>query len=238
MAAVEQARAAAEAQSKAAKSLYTSYLRSVFDSDAAQQWKKIRLGDVSIVGPDNGVFKKRDEFGRGVPIVNVLDLFRSLKLDLNKVERVNASQIEQKRYAIAPGDLFFCRSSLKREGVGWCCYVEEVNEPAVFECHVMRVRLDTDKALPNFVAHYWRHPAVRDAVISSAKTATMTTMNQADLARIAIPLPTINEQHQLAATLSEKLKEALHIESAIQNQLSEINKLPAALLRQAFIGKL
>ncbi|MEW5719947.1 MAG: hypothetical protein AB1817_15060, partial [Chloroflexota bacterium] len=89
-------------------------------------WRWARLGDLLLTGTTNGLFKQRDQFGRGSPLVNVSDLFRSIEIDLNLAERVEASESELKRYDVQPGDLFFCRSSVKREGVGWCAYVREV----------------------------------------------------------------------------------------------------------------
>jgi type I restriction enzyme S subunit len=162
-------------------------------------WQWVKLGELAIAGPSNGIFKQRHEFGRGVPIVNVYDLYRSLAVDLNAVERVEVSDKELRSYAIAPGDLFFCRSSLKREGIGWCCYVRDVPEPAVFDCHVMRVRLNPEKADSEFVAYYWRHPDVRKEVIKNSRTATMTTMNQEDLSNVDILLPPLAEQKRIAA---------------------------------------
>jgi type I restriction enzyme S subunit len=162
-------------------------------------WQWVKLGELSIAGPSNGIFKQRHEFGRGVPIVNVYDLYRSLAVDLNAVERVEVSDKELRSYRIAPGDLFFCRSSLKREGIGWCCYVRDVPEPAVFDCHVMRVRLNPEKADSEFIAYYWRHPDVRKEVIKNSRTATMTTMNQEDLSNVDILLPPLAEQKRIAA---------------------------------------
>jgi type I restriction enzyme S subunit len=238
LAAVEQARTAAAAQLAAAAALPAAYLRAVFTSPAAQAWPRVPLGDLAILGPDNGIFKRRPDFGRGVPIVNVSDLYRSLAVDLNTVERVEVSSQELQRFGIAAGDLFFCRSSLKREGVGWCCYVQDVPEPAVFECHVMRVRLDPNKADPEYVAHYWMHPDVRQEVISNSRTATMTTMNQVDLAKVVIPTPPITEQRRIAAQLTAQMAAIEQLRTALAAQLATITALPATLLRRAFNGEL
>ena len=238
MAAVERARAAAEARLKAAKALPSAYLRATFDSPEAKAWPKKRLGELSLIGPDNGVFKHRSDFGHGVPIVNVSDLFPSLMVNLDRMERVQVSEDEVRRYGIAPGDLFFCRSSLKREGVGWCAYVGEVSSPAVFECHVMRIRLKQALACPAFVAHYWMHPAVRREVIGISRTATMTTMNQDDLARVTIPLAPLGEQKRIAVILNEQMATAGRIRKGIEHELEGINSLPATLLRRAFEGGL
>lgn len=238
MAAVQQAKDATKAQLEATKSLPSSYLRTIFDSSEAHKWPKKPLGEVSVQGPDNGIFKRRPEFGRGVPIVNVSDLYRSLVVDLNTVERVEVSDAELRRFAISEGDMFFCRSSLKRDGIGWCCYVQQVPDPAVFECHVMRIHLNEEWAIPEYVAHYWNHPDVRKKVIDGSRTATMTTMNQEDLAKVLIPLPPVDIQKHIAARLSAQISSVETVRKALEEQLSAIDDLPSVLLRQALLGEL
>lgn len=168
-----------------------------------KHWRWITLGELAIVGPNNGVFKRRQEFGSGVRLLNVADLYKSLKLNVSNLERVRVTDSEITKYEILKGDLFFCRSSLKREGIGWCCYADEINEPTVFECHVMRIRPNPKIADSKFIAYYWQHPDVRNEIITKAKTATMTTMNQRDLSEVIIPLPPLPEQKRIAEVLDK-----------------------------------
>lgn len=238
MAAVEKARAAAETQLEAADALPAAYLRQVFDSPEAQTWEMKRLGDLTEIGISNGAFKKRYQFGQGTPIVNVSDLYRSLAVNLNDVELVETSDQDLERYGIRSGDLFFCRSSLKREGIGWCCYVDEVKEPAIFECHVMRVRLNHQIMSPIFVAYYCMHPSVRYNFINRSRTATMTTMNQQDLAATKIPTPPLETQRRLVKILEAKNLIIKAVQQSLQDHLDAINAMPASLLRRAFSGEL
>ena len=55
----------------------------------------------------NGIFKRREEFGRGVPIVNVSDLFSESDIVVDKLERVSVNQSELKQFGIKEGDIFF-----------------------------------------------------------------------------------------------------------------------------------
>lgn len=241
MAAVEQARAAAQARLTAIKDLPDAFLRQVFSQlgqPLPNGWSWVRLGDMALKGPDNGVFKRRDDFGTGVPIVNVSDLYRSLYLDVSLTERVHVTNDELKQYQIEAGDLFFCRSSLKREGIGWCCLAEQVDEPTVFECHVMRMRLIMKDALPEYVAYYWRHPSVRENVIGNSRTATMTTMNQQDLAGVKIPIPPLAEQRRIADLLREQMAAVEKARAAVEAELETINALPTTFLRKAFQGEI
>lgn len=168
-----------------------------------KHWRWATLGELAIVGPNNGVFKRRQDFGSGVRLVNVADLYKSLKVNISNLERVQITDSEMKKYEVLKGDLFFCRSSLKREGIGWCCYAGEITEPTVYECHVMRIRPNPKIADSKFIAYYWQHPDVRNEIITKAKTATMTTMNQQDLSEVIIPLPPLPEQKRIAEVLDK-----------------------------------
>ena len=241
MAAVEKARIAAQARLEAIKALPAAFLRLVFPQPGQllpDSWRWVKLGDVALQGPDNGVFKRREDFGSGAPMINVSDLYRSLYVEMALTERVHVTEDELTKFQIAPGDLFFCRSSLKREGIGWCCVVKELDEPSVFECHVMRVRLKYTDALPEYVAYYWQHPSVREKVIGNSRTATMTTMNQQDLGGVPIPLPPLVEQQQIAAALHERMAAMEKARTAAEAELAAINALPAPLLHRAFNGEL
>jgi type I restriction enzyme, S subunit len=241
MAAVDKARSAAQARLEAVKAMPAAYLCKLFPKPGQplpSGWRWVMLGDIALRGPDNGVFKRRNDFGSGVPIVNVSDLYRTLHVDLSIAERVRLTRDELKQYEIIPGDLFFCRSSLKREGIGWCCLVSEVKEPAVFECHVMRVRLVQKDAIPEYVALYWQHPTVRENIIGNSRTATMTTMNQQDLARVKIPLATLPEQLRITGLIETQMAAVSKARMAAEEELQTINALPSALLRRTFNGEM
>lgn len=100
---------------QAAQDLATAYLREVFESEEAKSWKKVQLIELAVNGINNGIFKRREDFGKGTRLINVSDLYNSLTIDINSLERVNITDKELNLYAVEKGDLFFCRSSLKRE---------------------------------------------------------------------------------------------------------------------------
>jgi type I restriction enzyme S subunit len=77
-------------------------------------------------------------------------------------------------------------------------------------------------------------PDVGDLVSGS----TRAKLNQEIAASIAVLVPPLSEQKQVAAILNEQMAAAEKTRKALEEQLVSINALPAALLRQAFSGKL
>lgn len=102
----------------------------------------------------------------------------------------------------------------------------------------MRVRPDKEKLDSDFLAHYWGNPNLRKELINNSRTSTMTTMNQDDLSKVEIPLPSIGRQKELAKFFTEKMATVEQLKTTLQTQLESINQLPAALLKQAFSGQL
>jgi type I restriction enzyme S subunit len=166
-----------------------------------QAWEVVALGELASERITNGVFKDPSRVGTGIPLVNVGDLYADFGVDLRQVERFRASTVELSRFAVVPGDIFFTRSSLALSGIAHCNIIREVKEPAVFECHLMRLRTNRTRALPEFVAHWCRSPTARSFLMGRAKQVTMTTIAQPDIAPHPVPVPSLSEQRRIVDIL-------------------------------------
>jgi type I restriction enzyme S subunit len=169
--------------------------------EVPEHWEVVRFKDVMQEQIQNGAFVKREQFGEGVPFLNVADTYKSTVVNLRTLERVRCSEEELEKFGLQTGDLIFVRSSLKREGVGQCILVEEVEEPAIYDCHLMRVKPDMSTVLPKFLTYYSLSPRGKDALIARSKTTTMTTINQSGLASVSVPLPPLREQQDIAQSM-------------------------------------
>lgn len=167
-----------------------------------EEWHVTNLRQVLREGIKNGAFVKRDRFGSGVPFLNVADTYASIHPDLNHVERVKPTADDLDRYQIEPSDIFYVRSSLKREGVGQCCIVEEIETPAIYDCHLMRVRVQEENVFPQYLAYYSVTSTGRRMLITNSKTTTMTTMNQENLSSFILPVPDIENQKRISEILA------------------------------------
>jgi type I restriction enzyme S subunit len=175
----------------------TEYFKDSPVGQIPQDWDVKTLRELSISGISNGFFKKPELVGSGYPLVNVFDLYQDFGIDLSIVERVNASREEQQKYSIQAGDCFFTRSSLVLSGISHCNIIRHIPEPALFECHLMRVRLDKSQVVPEFLALWCRSSWARTFLMSRAKQVTMTTISQPDIAPLPVPLPPKPEQKKI-----------------------------------------
>ncbi len=152
-------------------------------------WRTTTLQGVCLGSPQNGAFIKKARFGSGILYVNVYDIYQNSVLNAERVERLEWDDAAKERYLLRNGDLLFVRSSLKREGVGQCCLVTNLNEPAIFDCHLIRVSPDSAVVEPLYLTYFFLAESQRRDLISRATTTTMTTLNQNTLMRTRVALP-------------------------------------------------
>jgi type I restriction enzyme S subunit len=55
---------------------------------------------------------------------------------------------------------------------------------------------------------------------------------------VAMPLPSVGVQRRVAASLRDRAAETEPLQTVVEDRLTKIDKLPAALLRKAFAGDL
>lgn len=197
-------------------------------------WGVFQLGEVIAGKPNNGIFKKNDEYGDGLPVVWVEELFRGNSIDIVNSRRLPVTTKEIKQYGLRHGDVLFCRSSLKLAGLGFNnVYLGEDNK-ALFECHVIRVSPDKSKIVPVFLNFLLRMPSQRQRLFKFAKTVTMSTIDQEGLRQISLPVPPLEMQDVFASRLAEIDKIRLKHNAAFE----ELNSLFTSLQQRAFRGEL
>lgn len=109
MAAVEKARAAAEARLKAAKELPAAYLREVFGGEDAKGWPVMALGDAGDVVSGVTLGRKMNNSKvRAVPYLRVANV-KDGHLALDDVKTVEVTEDEIKRWRLQAGDLLLSR---------------------------------------------------------------------------------------------------------------------------------
>lgn len=197
-------------------------------------WTTKTLGEVIDKDPDNGLFKKKEFYGSGVPIVWVESLFENQILDTEGLRLISADVKEVEKYKLNSGDVLVCRSSLPVEGVGKMVVVKNSETAVLFESHVMRIRPKIEEVLSEFLVEYFNSRCGRKLVLSKARIGTMTTINQPDIKSLRIFLPPIE--------LQQKFVELFYIIDCIAKKqrcsTKETETLFNSIISKAFNGKL
>ncbi|EJR5449786.1 restriction endonuclease subunit S [Vibrio cholerae] len=168
-----------------------------------EDWSVSTVKDISAIPMQNGLFYEPKRKGKGVPLINVGDMYKSAPVNVESLELFDANINEIKIFKAAVGDLFFTRSSVVPSGIAFCNIYNSKQENVVFDSHLIRVRPNKELVNPNYLYLNCIAKHARSALIASAKTATMTTIDQGAINRCPVLLPPIKEQTAIANALSD-----------------------------------
>jgi type I restriction enzyme S subunit len=198
---------------------------------AAQDWSEIPFGELLREPVRNGIYKPKEFHGRGARIVNMGELFAFPRLRSVEMKRVALTEAERSRVLLCEGDLLFARRSLTAEGAGKCSIVKQVLEETTFESSIIRARPDPKKANSDFLYYYFRAPHGKYSLGTILRQVAVAGITGTDLTNLRLKVPNVEEQKQIAATLSaldDKI-ELLHRKNQTLEAVSE------TLFRQWFL---
>ncbi|NLF17503.1 MAG: hypothetical protein GX595_09615 [Lentisphaerae bacterium] len=241
MAAVDQARAAAEARLEAVKALPAALLREVFPrdaSDAPDGWRTLPLGECGEVRSGVTLGRRIEGAGvRSVPYLRVANV-KDGYLDLCDVAYTPATAEEIAALVLRRGDILLTEGG-DADKLGRGTVWDDQLPGCIHQNHIFRVRISADSADPAFVALQAGAAYGKAYFLRHAKQTTgIATINQRVLKAFPLLMPPLLEQRRLAALLNAQMAAVEQARAAAEAELEAIKALPAALLRRAFSGEL
>jgi type I restriction enzyme, S subunit len=237
LAAVERARAAAQARLEAARALPAALLRQVFESEEARRWPTKALGDVSVIG--SGITLGRSFDGiqtRRVPYLRVANV-KDGYLDISDVYEIDVPERDIEKCRLQYGDLLLTEGG-DPDKLGRGTFWEEQISECIHQNHIFRVRFDLERFSPSFLTAQIGSGYGKAYFLAHAKQTTgIATINQGVLAGFPLMVPPLAVQQCVANRINEQRTIAEQAIAAIKSQLDAINALPAALLWRAFAGE-
>lgn len=173
------------------------------------EWISCEFGSLYAEPSRNGLTKPKSVRGHGVKFVNMGEIFRHDRLKNLECDRVPLA--ENEKFALLKNDdLLFARQSLVLAGAGKCSiFLGDVEEVA-FESHIIRVRLDQNKANPQFYYYLFRSPQGRSLIEAIVEQgAGASGVRSSDLKSLMIPYTSLPEQRAIAhilGTLDDKIE--------------------------------
>lgn len=196
-------------------------------------WDVVNISEAVGGKVSNGFFAKRDDYvdDGNVSILGVANIVNRMYSKVDELPRTYADDKDIEKYEVKYGDILFCRSSLVTEGIGKASIIpENVQDNILFECHVIRLPLDLNKCVPEFIQALSTMDFFRNQVIAQSKTATMTTIGQDGILKADIILPPINKQREFYDFVKQICKSKV----AVQKALEETQVLFDSLMQQYF----
>lgn len=231
MASVERARAAAEAQLEAASELPASYLRSVFDSPEAQIWQTRRLEEVCSISTGTTPDTNRLEYYKGdIPFVKTSELLDNI---ITAAEtHISEQAVKDYRLKVyPPGTVLLAMygQGKTRGRVGLLDFPAATTQNAA--AVVPDIALDSEYLWLWFRSRYKYLRGI-------GYQGDLSHLSLSFVKRLEIPVPALSIQRQIATTLKTQLEASARGRDTIRMQFEALTCLPAAILREAFSGKL
>lgn len=196
-------------------------------------WDKVNISTVVNGKVSNGFFAKRDDYcdDGNVKVLGVSNVVNRMYSNINNLPKTKGTNIDIDKYGVKYGDMLFCRSSLVAEGIGKASIIPKgTPNNVLFECHVIRLPLNLDKCVPEFMQVLSTTDYFRNQVVAQSKTATMTTIGQDGILKTDIILPPLELQKQFLLFVEQIDKSKLEI----QQSLEKLETLKKSLMQQYF----
>lgn len=192
------------------------------------EWEEKRLGDVYEF--KNGLNKEKEFFGKGIPIVNYMDVNKNTHLYKNTIKgRVQLTKKEIENYSAKKGDLFFTRTSETIDEIGYTAVLLDDIEDAVFSGFILRARPKNELIDFKFSGYCFMTREVRKEIIKKSSMTTRALTSGTSLKQVVFYLPSLPEQTKIAHFLCT-------VDDKIQNQEDKITHLEN--IKKGFMQKI
>jgi len=159
----------------------------------------IRFGELYDIPSSNGLSRPSSVRGVGYKMINMGELFANDIISDIDMERVLMSDKEKEKFLVNQGDLLFARQSLVASGAGKCSIVKDVKEPTTFESHLIRVRLNQDKANPWF--YYYLFKLQNNPIKGIVNQCAQAGIRGNELLKVKVPYIAKTEQDKIVDVL-------------------------------------
>ena len=150
----------------------------------------------------NGVFNDPKKVGSGYKVINVSDMYIETTIEERRLILLELSPSDFAANQVINGDIFFTRSSLVKSGIAVSNIYLGSSSDVTYDGHLIRFRPCTSKVVPLFAHYLFKTEPIRAQLIARGKTATMTTIGQADVASVTLFYPAKAEQQRIADCLT------------------------------------
>ncbi len=204
--------------------------KSLFNNKLPSNWEWVILDELLIEKPCNGLYKSANFIGKGTLFLDINGLYKGLTADFSQARRVEITENECRQYELVKGDILFNRVSKMPEGVGKAVAVGELQEAAVYESNMIRVRLNKQRVDSLFVVNYLSTNRSRQELLSKANISNQASINQQAIKSLAIPLPPITEQRRILTILDR----AQSLISKRREAIAQLDTLTQAIFLEMF----
>lgn len=162
-------------------------------------WPMVELG--KICSFKNGLNFNKASSGHTVKIIGVRDFQANLYAPVDDLETVHLDAPLADEYLVKEGDILFVRSNGNPNLVGRSVIVPPTTEPTTFSGFSIRGRIEDQRALPLFYAHFFKSRDFAEMIKTVGQGANIRNLSQAILNKLIVPLPPLATQKAIVAKI-------------------------------------
>lgn len=183
--------------------------------------------------PQNGIYKPAHAIGRGTLLVGQISIATDRSIDPTLARRAAVSSEEEARYGVSFGDILVSRVFATLEGVGQPALVPRLEEPAVFESNMMRLRTSSEVIDAEILFHWLLTARIRRQLVARVNLSNQASVNQQAINPLPIGVPRSPEQARILDVIHAH-RDAIHAANA---ELSKLQHLKSGLLSDLLTGR-
>jgi type I restriction enzyme, S subunit len=164
-------------------------------------WSIRSVRQCLVSDPQNGIYKPATEIGQGTLLVGQTSITDDRSLDLARTRRAEVSAQELDRFGLRENDILISRVFATMAGVGLPALVPPLDESAVYESNMMRLRVDSRSIAPRLLFELLRGASARARVRAATHLSNQASINQSGLNPIPIGVPRREEQDAIVSRL-------------------------------------
>jgi type I restriction enzyme S subunit len=166
-------------------------------------WEVIQIAQ--LFNFKNGLNKEKQFFGRGIPILNYMDVYNNCGISNKKQIKglVDLSGKEINNYNVKKGDVFFTRTSETIDEIGLSSVILFDPDKTVFSGFVLRARPKSNKMDMQYCKYIFREWRIRKQITKKSSYTTRALTNSKLLGEVRIPIPKLEEQCAIGEVLSD-----------------------------------
>lgn len=221
-------------------------LHKAFTGELTKQWRREngvsdesweeRKFDDCIEKMQNGLSKRKGDEGNNIGVLRLANLGED-DLVLDDLRYILLTEKEEKNYLLSKDDVIMIRVNGSKDNVARQIVIN-TDEKLAFCDHIIRIKYN-----PNIVVRYVMYFSktnayrkyVEDNMVSSAG---QNTISRKGLASLVIPLPSIEEQHEIVRLIDALLARERAAQQAAEQALASIDLMKKSILARAFRGEL
>lgn len=227
----------------------SSILYKAFTGELTEQWRKEHgvgldswkvtpLGSLILSSPQNGLYKPKDAYGSGIKILRIDGFYDGYVEAWEALKRLTLSAAEIKLYELHLDEIVINRVN-SMPYLGKSALIRELPETCVFESNMMRISLNKEHVIPEFIIRYLNSQVGLAELRKNAKQAVnQASINQKDVKNVIVKLPALDEQKEIVRILDSLLTQEQQAKETAETVLSQIDTMKKAILVRAFRGEL